>query len=70
MDGRRQPHARDLVFTEIVDSTRVATALGDRRWRQLLDDHDSTLRRLLGAVALKGLDGEWDLYRVAAASAP
>jgi class 3 adenylate cyclase len=29
-----------VLFTDIVDSTRRAAALGDRRWRQLLDDYD------------------------------
>jgi class 3 adenylate cyclase len=28
------------MFTDIVDSTGRATALGDRSWRQLLDRHD------------------------------
>jgi class 3 adenylate cyclase len=34
-----------LVFTDIVDSTRLAAELGDRRWRDLLDEHDQLLRR-------------------------
>jgi class 3 adenylate cyclase len=29
-----------VLFTDIVDSTGRAAALGDRRWRQLLDRHD------------------------------
>ncbi len=29
-----------ILFTDIVDSTRRAAALGDRQWRQLLDHHD------------------------------
>jgi class 3 adenylate cyclase len=29
-----------VLFTDIVDSTRRAAALGDRRWRQVLDDYD------------------------------
>ncbi|MBV8159860.1 MAG: adenylate/guanylate cyclase domain-containing protein [Acidimicrobiia bacterium] len=29
-----------VLFTDLVDSTRQAAALGDRRWRQLLDRHD------------------------------
>ena len=36
-----------IVFTDIVDSTRRAAELGDRRWRELLDRHDTLLRRLL-----------------------
>jgi class 3 adenylate cyclase len=33
-----------LLFTDIVDSTRRAAELGDRRWRQLLDRHDEVMR--------------------------
>lgn len=29
-----------IVFTDIVDSTRLAATTGDRRWRELLDEHD------------------------------
>jgi class 3 adenylate cyclase len=29
-----------VLFTDIVDSTATAARLGDRRWRQLLDEHD------------------------------
>jgi class 3 adenylate cyclase len=34
-----------VLFTDIVDSTRTAAALGDRRWRQVLDDHDRSAAR-------------------------
>jgi class 3 adenylate cyclase len=33
-----------VMFTDIVDSTRVAAALGDQRWRALLDSHDRVVR--------------------------
>jgi pimeloyl-ACP methyl ester carboxylesterase len=33
-----------IVFTDIVDSTRLATDLGDTNWRHLLDSHDSVVR--------------------------
>jgi class 3 adenylate cyclase len=36
-----------LVFTDIVDSTRRAAEFGDRRWRDLLDEHDTVVRREL-----------------------
>jgi class 3 adenylate cyclase len=39
---------KTVVFTDIVASTERAAELGDRRWRQLLDAHDSTIRRELG----------------------
>jgi class 3 adenylate cyclase len=34
-----------VLFTDIVDSTALASRIGDRRWRVLLDEHDRLLRR-------------------------
>jgi class 3 adenylate cyclase/esterase/lipase len=34
-----------VLFTDIVESTQTAARLGDRRWRSLLDDHDSITHR-------------------------
>jgi class 3 adenylate cyclase len=34
-----------LLFTDIVASTTRAVALGDKRWRELLDQHDDFVRR-------------------------
>jgi class 3 adenylate cyclase len=50
--GRRSVVAADRVlatvmFTDIVDSTATASAMGDRAWRQLLDRHDETVGRQL-----------------------
>ena len=36
-----------VLFTDIVDSTRRAAALGDRRWRELLEAHHAATRREL-----------------------
>ena len=36
-----------VLFTDIVGSTERATELGDRRWRELLEAHHSTVRRQL-----------------------
>jgi class 3 adenylate cyclase len=36
-----------VVFSDIVESTRTANRLGDRRWRSLLDQHDSVAERLI-----------------------
>jgi class 3 adenylate cyclase len=33
-----------VLFTDIVGSTNMASALGDRRWRELLDSHDKLTR--------------------------
>jgi class 3 adenylate cyclase/alpha-beta hydrolase superfamily lysophospholipase len=37
-----------ILVTDIVDSTRTAAQLGDRRWRELLDRHDEVVRAKLG----------------------
>lgn len=34
-----------LVFTDIVDSTAIASRLGDRRWHDLLDSHRARVRQ-------------------------
>jgi class 3 adenylate cyclase len=36
-----------VLFTDIVDSTRTATELGDRRWREVLEGHQRDVRRAL-----------------------
>ena len=36
-----------VLFTDIVWSTERARALGDQRWRELLDQHDQAARRLV-----------------------
>jgi class 3 adenylate cyclase/alpha-beta hydrolase superfamily lysophospholipase len=48
-----EPHEVDrmlatILVTDIVGSTRLASELGDRRWRELLDRHDETVRGELG----------------------
>ena len=46
---RRAPNAdrvlATILFTDIVDSTRHAAGIGDRRWREVLDSHDSMAAR-------------------------
>jgi pimeloyl-ACP methyl ester carboxylesterase len=37
-----------VLFTDIVGSTELAADLGDRRWRELLEQHNSLVRRQLG----------------------
>lgn len=37
-----------VVLTDIVDSTKRAEAMGDQRWHDLLDAHNTVLRRELG----------------------
>lgn len=54
LTGRRQAVEPDralatVLFTDIVGSTETAAKLGDRRWRTVLEDHDSTAGREVGA---------------------
>jgi class 3 adenylate cyclase len=49
LTGHRHEHVPDRVlatvlFTDIVDSTRRAAELGDRRWREVLEHHDALTR--------------------------
>lgn len=37
-----------VLFTDIVDSTSTATAMGDERWLRLLGDHDQIAREIVG----------------------
>ena len=53
MTGERHHHEADRVlttvmFTDIVGSTQQAAELGDRRWRDLLDEHYRRIRREVG----------------------
>ena len=41
------PVTRTFMFTDIVDSTKLAEALGEAKWEKLLAWHDRTLRELL-----------------------
>jgi class 3 adenylate cyclase len=50
MTGERHEPEGDRVlatvlFTDIVGSTRLAAELGDRRWREVLDRHDTVARQ-------------------------
>ncbi len=52
LTGSRRAQETDRVlatvlFTDIVDSTRLATEVGDRRWRELVDEHHALVRREL-----------------------
>jgi class 3 adenylate cyclase len=47
---RRAPSERVLatvLFTDIADSTHQLATLGDRRWREVLEDHHALIRRQL-----------------------
>ena len=43
-----------VLFTDIVGSTDIAVELGDRRWREKLEEHHTTVRRTL--ASFRGLE--------------
>lgn len=55
-----------VLFTDIVDSTARAGAMGDSAWRRLLDEHDRIVRRLVeqyrGRVVKSTGDGVLALF--------
>jgi class 3 adenylate cyclase len=49
-----------MLFTDIVGSTARAAALGDRRWRELLDEHDAAVRAQLDRFGGREIDTAGD----------
>jgi class 3 adenylate cyclase len=49
-----------VLFTDIVGSTELAAELGDRRWREVVERHHSTIRTLLGRYRGVELDTAGD----------
>ena len=49
-----------LLFTDIVGSTARAAEVGDRRWRELLDEHDAIVRRQLDRFGGREIDTAGD----------
>jgi class 3 adenylate cyclase len=49
-----------VLFTDIVGSTQRAAALGDRGWRDLLDNHDQAVRRQLERFRGREIDTAGD----------
>ena len=65
LTGRREAASRDRVlatvlFTDLVGSTERAAELGDRRWRDLLEQHHATIRRELDRYDGRELDTAGD----------
>ncbi len=54
-----------LLFTDIGGSTRRASELGDRRWRELLQEHNTRVRHEVGAFAVPVGEREKALERLA-----
>jgi class 3 adenylate cyclase/pimeloyl-ACP methyl ester carboxylesterase len=62
-----EKHVRDrqrvlatVLFTDIVDSTRRAAALGDRAWREVLEGHHEAVRRELIRFSGNEVDTQGD----------
>ena len=49
-----------VLFTDVVGATERAAALGDRRWRELLDRHHTMIRRELAAFRGREIDTAGD----------
>jgi class 3 adenylate cyclase len=49
-----------VMFTDIVGSTALASRLGDRRWRLLLDEHDQVVRSVLARFGGREIDNAGD----------
>ena len=65
LTGRREAARPDRVlatvlFTDLVDSTATATRLGDRRWRDLLAQHQQDVRRQLDRFGGREVDTAGD----------
>ena len=54
-----------VLFTDIVESTRRATELGDRRWRELLDSHHAMVREELARFRGREIDTAGDGFLAA-----
>jgi class 3 adenylate cyclase len=65
LTGRREAVVPDRVlatvlFTDLVDSTGLASRVGDRRWRDLLAQHHSDVRRELARFGGREIDTAGD----------
>ncbi|MEI7779204.1 MAG: adenylate/guanylate cyclase domain-containing protein [Actinomycetes bacterium] len=54
-----------VLFTDIVDSTRRADELGDRRWRELVEEHHRIVRRELERFRGREIDTAGDGFLAA-----
>ncbi|MGH2794180.1 MAG: ABC transporter substrate-binding protein [Actinomycetota bacterium] len=51
-----------VLFTDIVGSTELATALGDKRWRELLEQHDTAVREQIARFEGREVDTAGDAF--------
>jgi len=53
-----------VMFTDIVGSTALASRLGDRRWRLLLEEHDRAMRSILARFGGREIDTAGDGFLI------
>jgi class 3 adenylate cyclase len=53
-----------VMFTDIVGSTALASRLGDRRWRLLLEEHDQVMRSILARFGGREIDNAGDGFLI------
>jgi len=53
-----------VMFTDIVGSTELASRLGDRRWRRLLEEHNEVVRSILTRFGGKEIDTAGDGFLI------
>ena len=58
-----------MMVTDIVGSTRLAEALGDRRWMELMNDHNALVREQVGKYDGTEVKAQGDGFLVVFASA-
>jgi class 3 adenylate cyclase len=51
-----------VLFTDIADSTRQAAAMGDQRWRALLDQHNALAQRVIARFRGRAVKSTGDGY--------
>ncbi len=68
--GERTRALLTVMFTDIVDSTRRASVLGDARWRDLLARHDEVVRRELARYGGREVKTMGDGFLVTFATTP
>jgi peptide/nickel transport system substrate-binding protein len=51
-----------VMFTDIIGSTELATHLGDKRWRELLEQHDAAIREQIARFDGREVDTAGDAF--------
>lgn len=65
MESLSQRVLATLVFTDLVDSTAMASRLGDRNWREVLSRHDERVRDTVGRFRGREVKNTGDGFLIA-----